>query len=71
VEQVQTCVTYIVPDGYALLMSKLQIVSEFWVFLRERKKYWLAPIMVVLLLMSLLIVLTQGSPLAPFIYSLF
>ncbi|MDE2732220.1 MAG: DUF5989 family protein [Bacteroidota bacterium] len=52
-------------------MSKLQIVSEFWVFLRERKKYWLAPIMVVLLLMSLLIVLTQGSPLAPFIYSLF
>ena len=52
-------------------MGKLHIVAEFWAFLRHRKKYWLAPIMVVLLLMSLVIVLTQGSPLAPFIYSLF
>ncbi len=52
-------------------MGKLHIIAEFWQFLRIRKKYWLAPIFVVLLLLSLLIVLTQGSPLAPFIYSLF
>ena len=52
-------------------MGRLHIVAEFWQFLRIRKKYWLAPIFVVLLLLSLLIVLTQGSPLAPFIYSLF
>lgn len=52
-------------------MSKLKILSEFWQFLRVRKKYWLAPIVIVLVLLSLLIVLTQGSALAPFIYALF
>ena len=52
-------------------MSKLHIVAEFWRFLRIRKKYWLAPIVLVLLLLSLLIVVTQGSALAPFIYALF
>ena len=49
-------------------MGKLHILGEFWQFLRVRKKYWLAPIVIVL---SLLIVLTQGSALAPFIYALF
>jgi hypothetical protein len=44
---------------------------EFWLFMRERKKWWLAPILVVLLLLSTLIVLTQGSAIAPFIYTLF
>jgi hypothetical protein len=47
------------------------LVVEFWMFLRERKKWWLAPILLVLLLMSALIVLTQGSAMAPFIYTLF
>lgn len=52
-------------------MSKLRILAEFWQFLRVRKKYWLAPIVVILVLLSLLIVATQGSALAPFIYALF
>ena len=52
-------------------MGKARILAEFWSFLRVRKKYWLAPIVVVLVLLSLLIVLTQGSALAPFIYALF
>jgi hypothetical protein len=52
-------------------MSKLSILSEFWAFMRVRKKWWLGPILFVMLLLSLLIVLTQGSALAPFIYTLF
>jgi hypothetical protein len=52
-------------------MSKLYIIVEFWQFLRVRKKYWLAPIIIMLLLFGLLIVLTEGSALAPFIYALF
>ncbi len=52
-------------------MGKISILREFWDFLRIRKKYWLAPIVIVLVLLSLLIVLTQGSALAPFIYALF
>lgn len=52
-------------------MSKLSIVSEFWNFMRVRKKWWLGPIMFIMLLLSMLIVLTQGSALAPFIYTLF
>ena len=52
-------------------MSKLKIIGEFWRFLRVRKKYWLIPIVAVLLMLSLIIVLTQGSALAPFIYALF
>ena len=52
-------------------MSKATILREFWNFLRVRKKYWLAPIVLVLVLLSLLIVMTQGSALAPFVYALF
>ena len=52
-------------------MGKARILGQFWQFLRVRKKYWLAPIILVLVLLSLLIVLTQGSALAPFIYALF
>ena len=48
-----------------------ELVREFWLFLRVRKKWWLAPIVIVLGLMGLLIVATQGSALAPFIYTLF
>ncbi len=49
-------------------MSRL---GTIWDFLKVRKKWWLAPIVALLLLLSLLIVLTQGSALAPFIYTIF
>ncbi len=52
-------------------MNKLSIFLEFLVFLKERKKYWLAPIVIMLILLSALIVLTEGSAVAPFIYTLF
>lgn len=52
-------------------MSKLSIILEFWQFLRVRKKWWLTPIIIVLILLGALIVLTEGSALAPFIYALF
>lgn len=52
-------------------MSKLSILSELWEFLKVRKKWWLAPILVLLLLLGGLIILTQGSALAPFIYAIF
>lgn len=51
--------------------EKLSIFRELWLFMRERKKFWLGPIMVVLLLLGILIVFTEGSALAPFIYALF
>jgi hypothetical protein len=46
-------------------------IKELWVFMRLRKKYWLVPIMLVLALFGGLIVLSQGSAVAPFIYTLF
>lgn len=52
-------------------MSKASIMAEFWEFLKVRKKFWLTPIVVMLLLLGALIVLTQGSAVAPFIYALF
>jgi hypothetical protein len=52
-------------------MSRLSIVGEFWEFLRERKKFWLMPIVMLLLILGLVIVLTAKSALAPFIYTLF
>jgi hypothetical protein len=52
-------------------MGKLSILAEFWQFLRVRKKWWLTPIVLFLLLLSLLIVFAEGSALAPFIYALF
>lgn len=52
-------------------MGKWQIIKEFYQFLGERKKWWLAPIIVALFLLSALLVLTQGSAAAPFIYTLF
>ena len=52
-------------------MSKIAIIREFWEFLKVRKKWWLAPIVVMLLLLGALIVLTEGSAIAPFIYTLF
>lgn len=52
-------------------MSKLSILTELWDFLKVRKKWWLAPILIFLLLLGGLIILTQGSALAPFIYAIF
>ena len=52
-------------------MGKWSIVSEFWGFLKARKKWWIAPIVVMLVLLGSLIVFSQGSALAPFIYTLF
>ena len=47
------------------------LLKDLWAFMRVRKKYWLAPIILVLVLLGALIVLTQGSAVAPFIYTLF
>jgi hypothetical protein len=47
------------------------IVSEFWEFLRARKKWWLAPIIIVMVMVGALLVFAQGSALAPFIYTIF
>jgi len=52
-------------------MSKVSILRELWEFLRVRKKWWLGPVIVLLVMLSLLIVLAQGSALAPFIYAIF
>lgn len=49
----------------------MDVILEFFVFLKNRKKYWLWPLFLILILLSLLIVFAQGSVLGPFIYSLF
>lgn len=51
--------------------SKLSIFGELWKFMKVRKKWWLGPIVLTLVLLGALLVLTQGSVLAPFIYTLF
>ena len=52
-------------------MGKLTVLKELWEFLKVRKKWWLTPIVMVLLLLGALIVFTQGTAVAPFIYTLF
>ncbi len=52
-------------------MARGGIVSELWAFMKVRKKWWLLPIIIVLLLVGLLLVFAQGSALAPFIYTIF
>ena len=49
----------------------MEFLKEFWEFLKVRKKYWLLPILIVLALFGGLIVLTQGTAVAPFIYTIF
>ena len=49
----------------------IDLMKDLWDFMRERKKFWLAPIILVMLLLGALIVLSQGSAVAPFIYTLF
>lgn len=52
-------------------MAKSQVLREFWAFVKEEKKYWLAPILLVLLLLGLLVAFAGSSAVAPFIYTLF
>ena len=49
----------------------IEFLVDFWAFIKQRRKFWLLPIMVVLMLLGTLLVLTQGSAIAPFIYTLF
>lgn len=49
----------------------LDLIKDLWGFMRERKKLWMAPIIVIMLLLGTLVVLSQGSAVAPFIYTLF
>jgi hypothetical protein len=52
-------------------MGKIAIFVEFWDFLKVRKKWWLAPIVIFMLLLGALIILSEGSAIAPFIYTIF
>ena len=52
-------------------MGKLSTFKEFLEFLKQRKKWWLTPIVILVILLGALIVLTEGSAVAPFIYALF
>ena len=49
----------------------MSFLAEFWDFMRVRKKFWLLPVFVMMILLGGLIVLTQGSAIAPFIYTIF
>ena len=49
----------------------MDLIRDLWAFMRVRKKFWLAPIVLVMVLLGVLIVLAQGSAVAPFIYTLF
>lgn len=52
-------------------MAKNSLLGELWAFMRERKKWWLLPIIIMLLLVGSLLVFAQGSALAPFVYTVF
>jgi len=52
-------------------MSKLSIFTELWRFMRMRKKWWLLPIILIIVLLGLILIFAQTSPLAPFIYTVF
>jgi hypothetical protein len=49
----------------------MSFIKELWAFMRARKKYWLFPIMIMMVLLGMLMVMAQGSAIAPFIYTLF
>jgi hypothetical protein len=59
------------PKAKKKRFRSLSILGELWAFLRERKRWWLAPILLLLVLMGLLIIFTESSVFAPFIYTLF
>lgn len=52
-------------------MARQSLIGEFWEFLKVRKRYWLLPIVIMLSLLGMLMVFTEGSAVAPFIYALF
>jgi len=52
-------------------MGKASLAGEMWAFMRVRKKWWLGPIIIMMLLVGALLVFAQGSALAPFIYTIF
>ncbi len=52
-------------------MGNLRLLREYWAYMRARKRWWLLPIIVVLLILGSLVVLAEGSALAPFIYTIF
>jgi len=52
-------------------MSRLSLAGELWTFMKVRKKWWLGPIILIMLLVGALLVFAQGSALAPFIYTIF
>lgn len=58
-------------SGIKSFFARFSIFGELWAFMRIRKKWWLAPILFFLVALSILIVFTEGSALAPFIYALF
>jgi hypothetical protein len=57
--------------NFKKFFSRFSILGELWLFMRVRKKWWLAPLFLILILLGVLIVATEGSALAPFIYTLF
>jgi len=52
-------------------MSKFAIFNEIWQFMRIRKKWWMLPMILIITLLGLILIFAQGSPLAPFIYTIF
>ena len=66
--------TGVADDGYSFIVARSAVVTllgELWAFMRVRKKWWLGPIVLVLVLFGALLVFSQGSALAPFVYTLF
>ena len=58
-------------NAFRRFLSRFEVFGELWAFIRIRKKWWLGPIFFFLLALGVLIVFTEGSALAPFIYALF
>jgi hypothetical protein len=57
--------------GFKENLSRFGLLGEIWAFMRERKKWWLGPILFMMIMLSILIVVTEKSVIAPFIYALF
>jgi hypothetical protein len=58
-------------QNIGLILLKMNFLKEFWLFIKERKKWWLLPLVIMLFLIALFIFLGASSALAPFVYSLF
>ena len=56
---------------FSNFFSQLSILKEFWLYMRVRKKWWLGPIIFILVVLGIFIVLVEGSAIAPFIYTIF